>query len=261
MANTEPVWIASQIEVMASYGVPYAYEQAVKLSGNDPMYHMKHGIALYKAAIEDQRKRQAKAEGKKPEEIELDLKGVNFDPARSELEAAVKLQPALFRAYYYLGRIYRDMDEAAQAAEAFTKSIQNGPREDEPYVALGELYRRWDYTDEAIQVLAQGKQNVPGGPSDIIFALGLAYDDKGEVDKAIDEYTDAIDRDKSQNRAKYMRGLAYFKKAEGSTSKTEKTALYTKAKSDLEDFQKNAKDEFSKGIASKTLMDIMARQM
>lgn len=33
VANTEPVWIASQIEVMASYGVPYAYEQAVKLCG------------------------------------------------------------------------------------------------------------------------------------------------------------------------------------------------------------------------------------
>ncbi len=227
-----------------------AYEQAVKRSGNDPMYHMKHGIALYKAAIEEQRNRQAKTEGKKPEEIELDLKGVNFDPALGELEAAVKLNPELFRAYYYLGRIHRDMDNAAPAAEAFTKSIQNGPREREPYVALGELYRRWDYTDEAIQVLAAGKQNVPADNADIIFALGMAYDDKGDIDKAIAEFTAAIEADKNQQKAKYQRGLAYFKKGD-----------FKKAKEDLEDYQKNAKDEFSKGIASKTLMDIMAKEM
>ncbi len=227
-----------------------AYLQAVKLSGSDPMYHMKNGIALYKAAIEDQRKRQAKAEGIKPEEVELDLKGVNFDPALSELEAAVKLNAELFRAYYYIGRIHRDMDNAAAAAEAFTKSIQNGPREREPYVALGEIYRRWDFSDEAIQVLGAGKQNVPGDNADIIFALGMAYDDKGDTDKAIEEFTAAIEADKNQRTAKYMRGLAYFKKGD-----------YKKAKADLEDFQKNAKDEFSKGIASKTLMDIMAKEL
>jgi tetratricopeptide (TPR) repeat protein len=227
-----------------------AYEQAVKLSGGDPMYHMKYGIALYKAAIEDQRNRQAKAEGVKPEEVELDLKGVNFDPALAELEAAVKINAELFRAYYYIGRIHRDMDNAAAAAEAFTKSIQNGPREREPYVALGEMYRRWDYTDEAIQVLGAGKANVPGDNADIIFALGMAYDDKGDTDKAIEEFTAAIEADKNQSKAKYARGMAYFKKGE-----------LKKAKADLEDFQKNAKDEFSKGIASKTLMDIMAKEM
>lgn len=232
-----------------------AYQEAVKRSGSDAMYHMKHGISLYKAVLEEGKVRQAKLEEKDPSEIEansLDLKGANFEPAMQELEAAVKINPDVFRAYYYIGRIRRHQDDAQKAAEAFTKAIESNPRENDPYVALGELYRRWDYTDDAIKVLAQGKVNVRGERerAELLFALGMGYNDKKDYDKAIPEFSEALDADKNLHKAKYQRGMAYFRKND-----------FKNAKTDLEAYQKASKDEFTKGVASKTLMDMMAKQM
>lgn len=229
-----------------------AYEQAVKLSDRDAMYHMKYGIALYYATLDEAKKRQARAEGKDPSEIninELDLKGANFEPALQQLEAAVKLNPDLFNAYYFQGRIHRHDEDAQKAAEAFTRAIEANPRYALPYVALGELYRRWDYTDEAIKVLSQGKANVPGEQdrAQLLFALGMGYDDKKDYAKAIEEFTAAIEADKNLHKAKFQRGMAYMRLKE-----------YSKAKTDLEQYQKNSKDEFMKGAAQKALMDIMA---
>lgn len=231
-----------------------SYEQAVKLSPKDAMYHMHYGISLYNDVLDEAKKRQARQEGKDPSEIDvnnLDLKGANFDPALTELETAVKINPDLFRAYYYAGRIHRHNEDAAKAAEAFTKAIEANPRWNNPYVALGELYRRWDYTDEAIKVLSQGKTNVPGDKerAELLFALGMAYDDKKDYDHAIEEFSSALESDKNLAKARYERGMAYMAKKE-----------WTKAKGDLEAYQKNAKDDFTKGVAQKALMDIMARQ-
>jgi tetratricopeptide (TPR) repeat protein len=231
-----------------------AYEQAVKLSPKDAMYHMHLGISRYNDTLDEAKKKQARAEGKDPTEVDvaqLDLKGANFDPALSELETAVKLNPDLFRGYYYAGRIHRHNEDAAKAAEAFTKSIEANPRWNNPYVALGELYRRWDYADEALKVLSQGKTNVPGDKerAELLFALGMAYDDKKDYDKAIEEFSSALESDKNLAKAKYERGMAYLAKKE-----------WTKAKADLEAYQKNAKDDFTKGVAQKALMDIMAKQ-
>jgi len=231
-----------------------AYEQAVKLSSGDAMYHMHYGIALYKSVIEEARKRQARAEGKDPTEVDMqnvDLKTANFDPALAELETATKTNPELFRAHYYIGRIHRHNEDAQKAAESFTKAIEANPRFGDPYIALGELYRRWDYTDEALKVLSQAKANVPGDKerAELLFALGMAYDDKKDYAKAIEEFSSALEADKNLHKARYQRGIAFVR-----------TKEFTKAKTDLEQYQKNAKDEFTKGVAQKALMDIMAAQ-
>jgi tetratricopeptide (TPR) repeat protein len=216
------------------------------------MYHMNYGIALYWAVIDEAKKRQARAEGKDPTEIRgenLDLKGANFDPALGELETAVKLNGDLFRAYYYLGRIHRHNDDAQKAAEAFTKSIEANPRFAQPNIPLRELYRRWDYSDEAVKVLSQGKANVPGDKdrSELLFSLGMAYDDKKDFAKAVEEFTATLESDKNMHAARYQRGMAYVRLKE-----------WQKARQDLEQFQKNAKDDFTKSVAQKALMDIMA---
>ena len=52
----------------------------------------------------------------------------------------------------YFSRVGVVVDTDKEAADEFTKAIQDNPREQGPYVALSELYRKWDYTDQAIQV-------------------------------------------------------------------------------------------------------------
>jgi tetratricopeptide (TPR) repeat protein len=231
-----------------------AYERAVALSGKDPMYHMHHGIALYNAVLADAQKRQATAEGKDPSEIDVnnvDLKGANFDPAMAELKQAVTLNKDLYRAFFYMGKIERFNDNAAEAAQDFTDSIKANPRYGEPYVALGELYRKWGYLDEAVKVLQQAKVNLPGDPQRAyaLFALGMALYQQKKYPESITEFQGALQEDKNLHLALYQKGMAEVKLKD-----------WPSAKKDLEDYQKNAKDEYTKGVAQMALLDIMAAE-
>ncbi|HTJ45351.1 MAG TPA: tetratricopeptide repeat protein [Kofleriaceae bacterium] len=231
-----------------------AFGNAVRIKDDEPMYHMWYGIALYKDALEQRKQQQAKNENKKPEEVDVDLKGVNLDPSLQQLQAALKLNNELWRAHYYVGVIYRDQDKPQLAAQEFTAAIQNNPFEPAPYIALGELYRKWDYTDQAIQVASQGQANVPGDTEreKIDFVLGMAYLDKKNLDAAIESFTKSIeDSKKADHSALFERGLTYA--AKGDTKA---------AKKDLEEYSKvaGAKEEFNKSMANKVLMDIASKQ-
>jgi tetratricopeptide (TPR) repeat protein len=231
-----------------------AFARAVQIADNQPMYQMWYGISLYEKAVKQARDDQARKENKKPEEIKPDLSVVNFDKASQHLQEAVKLNADMWRAHYYLGRIYREQDKPKDAATEFSKALQADPRQQGPYVALGELYRKWDYTDEAIKVTSQGAANVPGANevSDIWYVLGMGYDDKSQWDKAIEAFDKALESKRDNHKAKFQRGQAYFKKGD-----------HTKAKRDLEEFSKSggASLEFAKQQAQKMLMDIAAKSM
>lgn len=229
-----------------------ALQHTVELAPDQPMYQMWYGIALFEKAVDTAKQDQARKANKKPEEIDPDLSAVSFEKSSQALQEAVKLNTNLWRAHYYLGKIYRATDKPKEAAEEFSAAIKSNPREWGPYVALGELYRKWDYTDQAITVASQGTANVPGSSdqSDIWYVLGMGYEDKANEDKAIEAFTKAIETKKDNHKAKFQRGQAYFRKND-----------MTNAKRDLEDFSKTggASLEFAKQQASKMLMDIAAK--
>lgn len=229
-----------------------AMEKAVQAKDDEGMYHMVYGYTLYEKAIQQAKEDTARRENKKPEEVAPDLTNVNFEKAMQHLQQAVKINPELWRAHYYIGRIHRDTGKSKEAAEAFTKALQSAPVDPGPWVALGELYRTWDYTDQAIAVAEQGVQVVPGDneKSDIYYVMGMGYDDKGLYDKAIEAFTKSLESRRDNHQAKFQRGQAYFRKGD-----------YTNAKRDLEDFSKSGgtRLEFAKQQASKMLMDIAAK--
>ncbi|MBA3500882.1 MAG: tetratricopeptide repeat protein, partial [Deltaproteobacteria bacterium] len=229
-----------------------AMEKAVQEKDDEPMYHMVYGAYLYEKAIQTAKEDTARRENKKPEEVQPDLTNVNFEKASQHLQQAVKLNSELWRAHYYIGRIYRDTGKSKEAADAFTKALQAAPTDPGPWVALGELYRQWDYTDQAISVAEQGVQVIPGAneKSDIYYVLGMGYDDKGQYDKSIEAFGKAIESRRDNHKAKFQRGQAYFRKGD-----------HTNAKRDLEDFSKSGGTsvEFAKQQASKMLMDIAAK--
>ena len=231
-----------------------AFGEAVKIKDDDAMYQMLRGISLYEAAVQQARDEQAKREGKKPDEITPDLKGVNFEPAEQHLQAAVKVNGDLWRAHYYLGRIYREQEKYQEAAEAFTKAIQNNPREQAPYVALAKMYLQWGFTDPAVEVSREGAANVPGANerSEVYFMLGMGLRDKKDNDKAIEAFTHALEDRKDNHKAKFQRGQAYFEKGE-----------FPKAKKDLEEYSKSAPvgEDLNKSVANKMLLDIAAKQI
>lgn len=229
-----------------------AMSHAVQVEPEQGMYQLFYGRFLYEKAVNAARAEQARRDNKKPEEVVPDLTSVNFEKPLQHLKEAVKLNNELWRAHYYIGRIYRDTGKSKEAAEELTKALNGAPTEPGPWVALAELYRQWDYTDPAIQIAEAGTTIVPGTneKSDIWYEVGMGYDDKRLDDKAIDAFTKAIESKKDNHKAKFQRGQAYFRKGD-----------YTNAKRDLEEFGKTggASVEFAKQQASKMLIDIAAK--
>jgi len=230
-----------------------AYENAVRIRPSDPMYHMRLGTALYDEAVTAAIEAEANRLKKKPEEVSPDWRSINFDSSLQHLETAVKSEPELYRAHFYIGRIHRALGRDQQAAEAFTKSIQAWPRFAQPYIALAELYRRWDYPNEAIQVVSQGVEYVmePQEKSELYYELGMAYFDKLDDGKAIEAFSNALDRRKDNFNARFQRGLAYFRKGD-----------LKAADKDLEDFAKTAGPTHAtnKTSAQKIRFQIAAKQ-
>lgn len=227
-------------------------ERAVQIAPEQGMYQLAYGWFLFDKAVATARQEQATREGKKPEEIEVDLTNVNFEKALQHLQEALKLNPDLWRAHYTIGRIYRETGKSKQAAESFTRALQSAPTEPEPWVALAELYRHWDYPEQAIQVAEAGTTAVPGTheKSDIWYVAGMGYDDKRQDDKAIDAFSKALDARRDNHKAKFQRGQAYFRKGD-----------YSNARRDLEEFGKSGGSsvEFEKQQASKMLIEIAAK--
>lgn len=227
---------------------------AVQLAPEQAMYQLYYGRFLYEEKVQQAREAEARRENKKPEEVAPDLTAVNFEVALQHLQEAIKLNADLWRAHYYIGRIYRDTGKSKEAAEELTKALQAGAIDPEPWVALAELYRRWDYTDQAIQVAEAGTAVVPGSheKSQIWLEVGMGYDDKRLNDKAIDAFTKALEAKRDDHIAKFQRGQAYYRKGD-----------YGNAKRDLEEFSKTGGTsvQFEKQQASKMLVDIAAKSV
>jgi len=231
-----------------------AFEHALALSPKTAMYQMWTGIALYEAAVVQARIDQAKQQARKPEEIKADLSRVDFEPARIHLDAALALEPHLWRAHHYLGRIYRERAAAKQAATHFTRAIEEDRNQQGPYIALAELYRKWDYTEAARDVALIGTRLIPSndtkGLSDAYYVLAMAYDDVGDYDAAIEAFTQALTQYRDNAKASFQRGQAYFK-----------VRKYAEARADLETFLKTTRPdlEFAKQQAAKMLADMKTK--
>lgn len=249
----------------ALYGLAASYAQkkdwkkaaenagkAVELMPDIAMYNLYYGWYLYEEAKYEAKDFQAKKEGKKIEDVEVDWGKVSFEKAMTYLQNAVKLNGEMWRAHYLIGDIHKHGGKTKEAAEAYTKSLELGAFEAAPWIALSELYRAWDYSDQATKVAEQGLLVIPGDneKSDIWYQVGMGYDSKANNEKAIEAFDKALEARRDNHIAKFQRGQAYFKKGE-----------YTKAKKDLEEFAKGGSNtlEFFKQQASRMLMDIAAK--
>jgi tetratricopeptide (TPR) repeat protein len=229
-------------------------QNTVQIKPDIAMYHMMYGYTLFERAVQQAREQEAASQGKKPDDVTPDLSGVSFEKPLQHLQEAVKLNNELWRAHYYIGRIYRETGKVKEAAEEFTKALKSVPPEAGPWVALAQLYLLWDYTDQALAVASQGvaPNILPDGnqAGDLWHVLGLSYDDKSLYEKSIEAYTKALENRRDLHVAKFQRGQAHYR-----------LGNYPKAKADLEEFSKTggASVSFAKAQASRMLIDIAAK--
>jgi superkiller protein 3 len=177
----------------------------------------------------------------------------NLAEAQTNLEEAVKLNDRLYKAWFDLGIVYDAQDQPKKAAEAWTKSASLFPGFGKPFNRLGMLYIKWDMLDLAIKVLENGLVKVnsryividDAERSDIFYHLGLAYEMKNQLDKAIEMYTEALALRADNLDARRQRGFSYGEKGDKAN-----------AKEDLEAFVKSggAGDAFQIQAANERLL-------
>jgi tetratricopeptide (TPR) repeat protein len=240
-----------------------AVENAVKLRPDRAMYQLYRGISVYEA--EHQRAHRARPRGDRCEIAELAV-------AREALVAAIKLAPDLWRAHYYLGRVYRDLDDARRAAQQFTAAIRANPGYRLAYIALSELYRGSDHGDQALAVALLGTQQLPvTETAELWFEVGMAYDAGRAVDKPVDKVIDrAIEKaiERAIERAIDAFGHAIAIKPSDALSKLQRGQLYyatgdlEHARLDLADALRSADPrlESSKPLVTRLLGQIAQHQ-
>ena len=228
-----------------------AVEHAVTLRPDQAMYQLYHGISLYEAERERVRGEQAQQAQKQPEEVTLDVSRMKLDTARDALRRAIKLDPDLWRGHYYLGQVYRDLDDPRHEAEQFSQTIATYPSYRFGYIALIELYRHWDEHDQALAVARLGIAHVPAAEAgELWYEVGMAYDARHEDDKAIEAFSKAIEAHPDDPGSKFQRGQIYFRRGD-----------FANARRDLEEVARSMDPRISpvKPLASQMLSQ-MARK-
>lgn len=161
-----------------------AYKQAASII-DDPMYFMKYGLASYKSG--------------------------DSDAAKSSLEQAIKLDPKLYNAHYYLGRAYLDSEDTEKGVAALNQAIELNPEYGQPFVTLMDVYLLWDEPKSAVAVAREAKGVTDSAMvSQIAFRQGQAHEMLGEWKSAADTYPKAKHA-RVVNQALYKAGVAQWK--------------------------------------------------
>jgi tetratricopeptide (TPR) repeat protein len=113
--------------------------------------------------------------------------------AITEFEAVTRLDPKDTDSLIALGRLYRATNQGAKAEETFRKAIGADPGSKAALTQLAQLYAdQGDYA-EAIATL----QRIPAADMDpsVLVALGQAYLQSRDYEKAVDAYNQALEQD------------------------------------------------------------------
>lgn len=123
-----------------------------------------------------------------PEEVHLNIANILMDhlqapgQARAHLEKALALNPGYAAAFYNLGNLAEQEGSREQASRCFEMSLKLDPFNESALARLADTKKFSQGDDPLIMRLAgtaQGSRN-----SDVHFALGRAYEQLGEFDRA-----------------------------------------------------------------------------
>jgi tetratricopeptide (TPR) repeat protein len=135
-----------------------------------------------------------------------------FDDARRELEATLKLTPADYDAEYTLGLCFlkqKDLPKAKQLYERMAQRLGNRPA---LRVLIGRAYRETGYLGESIEEFKQAIALNPSFPR-VHYYLGLTYlykDGATRIPDAIQEFKIELAKNPDEYFANFYLGILYI---------------------------------------------------
>ena len=113
--------------------------------------------------------------------------------ALPKLEKALELNPTLIEARLLSGEVYLKDEQYDKAREQFEKVFETDPNSNEARVGIASVYIAEDKLDEAEAELQKAITLNPD-PSLALYRLGQVYEKKGDVQKAMETYRNALER-------------------------------------------------------------------
>ena len=165
-----------------------------------------------------------------------------FNHAVSNLNNALKINPAYVEAYLYRGFAYAGKNNPDQAIADYTKAIELNPKQEEAYFVRGAAFGAKKETENAIAdyskaleinpkyiqayinrallyLMSANNEKAVADINKVIemnpkfaggyYLRGLAYANKNNLEQAISDYTKAIELNPRYTEAYANRGLAY----------------------------------------------------
>ncbi len=218
--------------------------KAVALRPDLAMYQLYHGVALFEEAqqVTEMARRGSGAPAGPGE-----AKHPALASAKEALRRAAQLNPALWRAHFYLGRVYRELDDSRRAAEQLVATIETHPTYRYSYVALVQVLRRWSYVDAALAFAQLGAQQVPGeDAADLWIEVGMLREQKADDEGALEAFGKALALRPGDGRALLQRGQVLLRRGE-----------LEGARRDLEEAQRSSDPQLAS--ARPFLQELLAR--
>jgi tetratricopeptide (TPR) repeat protein len=169
--------------------------------------------------------------------------------AIASFQAALKLDPQLYKAHYRIGTLHEKLDEPRLADAAYRACIQQKPSYSPAFVSLGNMYIDHGEPDAAMAMLKRGVE-LNGTDARMWTGLGRAHFELGQMQDAVTAYTKARAIDPDGVDALYGLGMSYAE-----------LRMRKEAKESLEAFLAKAGPETRadlKRAANDTIMRIMA---
>lgn len=139
----------------------------------------------------------------------------------TDLKIAIKLDPELNEAYYFLGMAYVRMQDQDNAIKAFEKTIDVEPHREISYIILCNLL--WDEKryEEALEVSSRFLHVFPKKKAAGLSLIGTTYYKKADFDKAIKVGNEIIGLDDKNIEGHLLLGSSYYSLGDKEASESE----------------------------------------
>lgn len=132
------------------------------------------------------------------------------ESAASGLQKALKLDPELKEAYYYLGVAYVFLQNVDQSILAFEKTVEYFPQDSDTTDYLTGLYLAAGKNQEAITLCLRSMEKFPGQKADSQGMLALCYLDSKEYQKALEVSLELLQADDSYSILYVLVGHSHY---------------------------------------------------
>lgn len=143
-----------------------------------------------------------------------------YDKAITDYRKAIELNPRYSEAHNGLGSLYFNVKQYALAESCFRAAVQMNPRNDVAFSNLGAICAAKADYENAIKYYDRAV--LSGNPRKLYsyyYNRGTAYAQKGDLLKAIQDFSKAIELNPGFAAAYHNRGLAYKNIGDAENSK------------------------------------------